>query len=210
MSRERARRQPRAQTRQELLEAAARVFAERGFQGASVEAVSEEAGYSTGALYSNFASKEELFLSLYEERMARRGRELRDIMRAARDRRSGVAAAADTVDESLREDRDFFLLYFEFALHAARHPDFGRRFEAVRREGLSELAAAFSDGLSQAGLDSEIGGEELAEAVRALSYGLALDNLIDGPGAPHLVSRVLQLIFSGLRAEAGASRGAGP
>src|ERR671914_602702 len=75
--RERVRRQPRAQTREELLDAAARVFARRGLDGATVEAVSEEAGFSTGAVYSNFESKEELFLSLYEERIQRRRRELR-------------------------------------------------------------------------------------------------------------------------------------
>src|SRR5829696_2417027 len=91
------------------------VFAERGFHRASVEAVADAAGYSTGALYSNFAGKEELFLSLYEERIRRRRGELREA--AAR---SGPAAAAAAVDESLRRDRDFLLLYFEFALHAAR------------------------------------------------------------------------------------------
>src|SRR5918999_3972844 len=76
--RERVRRQPRAQTREELLDAAARVFARRGFHGASVEAVCEEAGFSTGAVYSNFGGKEDLFLSLYEERIQRRRRELRE------------------------------------------------------------------------------------------------------------------------------------
>src|SRR3712207_4566751 len=138
MARERVRRQPRAQTREELLDAAAGVFAARGFHGASVEAVADAAGYSTGALYSNFAGKEELFLSLYEERIQRRRHELREA--AAR---SGPAAAAAAVDESLRRDRDFFLLYFEFALHAARNPDFARRFQAVRNEGLAELTAGF-------------------------------------------------------------------
>jgi AcrR family transcriptional regulator len=69
--RQRARRQPRAQTREDLLDAAARVIARRGFSGASVEAVSAEAGFSTGAVYSNFDSKEALFLALYEERIER-------------------------------------------------------------------------------------------------------------------------------------------
>ena len=54
----------RAQTRAALLDAAARVFAERGFGGASVEAIAAEAGYTRGAFYSNFASKEELFVAL--------------------------------------------------------------------------------------------------------------------------------------------------
>lgn len=203
VARERVRRQPRGRTRQELLDAAARVFAARGFHGASVEAISEEAGYSTGALYSNFASKEELFLSLYEERMTRRARELREAFRSGATRAAGLTAAALTVDDSLRADRDFFLLYFEFALHAARNREFAARFRELRAEGFEELVTAFARGLDEAGLSETVSGSVLARAARALGYGLALDRLVDGdPGPPELVARILQLTLAGARAEA--------
>ena len=58
----------KARTRQQLLDAAARTFARKGYAGASVEEIAESAGYSTGALYSNFASKEQLFLELMSAR----------------------------------------------------------------------------------------------------------------------------------------------
>src|ERR671914_2229219 len=145
--RERVRRQPRAQTRQDLLDAAARVIARRGLHGASVEAVSEEAGFSTGALYSNFESKEELFLSLYEERIQRRRRELREAVERSGGSAPGLASAAENVGEVFRRGRDWFLLYFEVSLHAARNPAFARRFEAVREEGLRELADGLAEGL---------------------------------------------------------------
>src|SRR5438105_15844263 len=58
-----------ARTRAHLLEAAAEVFARRGFHGASVEEVADVAGYTKGAVYSNFASKDELFLAVLEGRM---------------------------------------------------------------------------------------------------------------------------------------------
>lgn len=61
----------RARTRQQLLDAAAGVFARKGFAGASVEEIAESAGYSTGALYFNFDSKEQLFLDLLAERRSR-------------------------------------------------------------------------------------------------------------------------------------------
>ena len=61
--------QQREKTRQALLDAAARVFVERGFLGSSVEAISAEAGFSRGAFYSNFASKEELFAELLQARV---------------------------------------------------------------------------------------------------------------------------------------------
>lgn len=197
MSRGRARRRPRAQTREDLLDAAARVFAERGFHGASVEAVSEAAGFSTGAVYSNLANKEELFLSLYEERIERRRRELRHAVANADEPAAGLASAARSVETSLRKDRDFFLLYFEFALHAARNPAFARRFAAVREDGLSELANRLSEGFQRAGVRSRLPAEDLARAVRALSYGLALDGLLDeGAGPDDLVARILTLVIS--------------
>jgi AcrR family transcriptional regulator len=199
---ERVRRQGRAQTREQLLDAAARVFAGHGFYGASVEAVSEEAGFSTGALYSNFTGKEELFLSLYEERVRRRRRELRAAVKAAGGGGAGLASAAASVGEAFDRDADWFLLYFEFALHAARDPDFARRFGAVREEGLTELAAGLAEGLEYAGLSASIDPTELAHALRALSYGLALDGLVDSASAPDaLFARMLGLIFQGLRAE---------
>ena len=101
MPRQRLRRQPRAQTREEILDAAQRVFAQRGFHGASVEAVSEEAGFSTGAIYSNFKGKEELFLTLYEERIQRRRSELRDEMARAGGGEAGLASVAVNSAEAM-------------------------------------------------------------------------------------------------------------
>lgn len=200
--RERIRRQPRAQTREELLDAAARVFARRGLHGATVEAVSEEAGFSTGAVYSNFESKDELFLSLYEERIQRRRRELREAVERAGGGAPGLASAAANVGDVFRHERDWFLLYFEFSLYAARHPGFARRFEAVRQDGLKELADGLAEGLDHAGLGSAADPVELARAVRALSHGLALERLLDEEGAQDaLLGRVLGLIFRGLRDE---------
>jgi AcrR family transcriptional regulator len=201
-ARERIRRQPRAQTRDELLDAAARVFARRGFHGASVEAISAEAGFSTGAVYSNFESKEELFLSLYEQRIQRRRRELRGAVERSGGRAAGLASAAANVADVFRRERDWFLLYFEFSLHAARNPGFARRFEAVRQEGLTELAEGLAEGLDGAGLRSTVDPGDLARAVRALSHGLALERLVDEDSTPEaLFGDVLALIFRGLRAE---------
>ena len=61
----------KAETRRRLLEAAAEVFIRRGFQGASVEEICEEAGFTRGAFYSNFRSKEQLFAELLQDRVYR-------------------------------------------------------------------------------------------------------------------------------------------
>ena len=199
---ERVRRKPRAETRAELLDAAARVFADRGFDGASVEAICDEAGFSTGALYSNFSGKEDLVLALYEERVQRRGRELRAAFAGSGRGAAGLAAATAGAEEALRRERDWFLLHLEFALYAARRPAFAQRFGAVRAQALDELTQGLADGLEHAGLGSTIDPSELARAVRALGHGLALERLVDEASAPEtLLGRMLGLIFRGLQAE---------
>ena len=202
MTPERTRRRPRAETRRDLLDAAARVFARKGFRGTSVEAVSEDAGYSRGALYSNFKSKEDLFLALWEERIERRRRELREVMRRAGDPASGLSPVSANVMEALDRERDWFLLYFEFVLHAARDQEFAQRFERVREQGLAELATGIADGLENAGLKSSVAASDIALALKALSYGLAIERLANEGAVPKdLFGRVVELIFRGIRAE---------
>lgn len=164
-----------------------------------MEAISEDAGLSTGAIYSNFRGKEDLFLSLYEERIERRRGELRSAAERAGGGRAGVAAANAEVAEAFRRDREWFLLYFEFALHAARDPVFARRFRRVRQAGLRELERDLSDGLEHAWLEPTLPAVQLARGLRALSYGLALERLIDdGRGSGALFGRLAELIFRGL------------
>src|SRR5438552_3631727 len=84
------REQSKANTRERLLDAARSVFARSGFHGASVEEIASRAGYSTGALYSNFDGKEDLFLVLMEREIEEHSREIG----AAVSRRSSVAEPA--------------------------------------------------------------------------------------------------------------------
>ena len=202
MQPQRVRRPPRAETRRALLDAAARVFARQGLHGASVEAVSEEAGFSRGALYSNFKSKEDLFLALYEERIDRRRRELREVMQRAGDPAEGIAPASANVMQSLDREREWFLLYFEFVLHAARDAEFADRFERLREQGLAELADGIAAGLEKAELESTLEPADLALALKALTYGLTLERLVNEDAVPgELLGRVMELIFGGIHAE---------
>jgi AcrR family transcriptional regulator len=202
---QRTRRRPREETRRDVLDAAARVFARQGLNGTSVEAVSEEAGYSRGAVYSNFKSKEDLFLALWEERIARRRRELREVIENAGAPAAGLAPASMNVMQALDREREWFLLYFEFALHAARDPEFADRFERVRTQGLAELTAGVAAGLEKAELQPSLDPADIAVALKALSYGLALERLVNADSVSNqLFGRVLELLFRGIRAEQAA------
>jgi AcrR family transcriptional regulator len=123
----------RANTRARLLDAAFEVFAERGFDRASVEDVCEAAGFTRGAFYSNFASKEELFFALWQGRadaivatVASRLDDLTD------DPARFEEALADVV-RRVTDDRRWFLVNTEFLLHAIRNPSAATSLAEHRR-----------------------------------------------------------------------------
>src|SRR5258707_12013354 len=104
----------RALTRRRLLDGAEGVFARGGFHGASVEEIAREAGATTGALYSNFASKEDLFLTLFEERIAADVGDYSQIVAEGTTVEEQARGAADRWMTILRERPDYFPLLIEF------------------------------------------------------------------------------------------------
>jgi AcrR family transcriptional regulator len=168
-------------TRAQLIEAAAQVFARRGFQAATVEEIAERAGYSHGAVYSNFAGKEELFLAVFERYMSER---IAEVARASEvegafPRRA--RAAADQWMARFGEDRETFLLHLEFMIHAARNPRLSRQLG----ERMAMLRLEVEQRIERRAAETEIAlplpAAQLALVVRALGIGLAVEAL-NAPG----------------------------
>jgi AcrR family transcriptional regulator len=166
-----------ANTRAELLAAAARVFARRGYDAASVAEIAEEAGYSHGAVYSNFAGKEELFLALYEEWVAKRVAEIEATFSREGTLAERARAAADDWLRRFARDPDPFLLRLEFTARAVRDPKLRRKLGT--RVGAVPLAIRrlVEEGAEAEGVELPLPPEELALALQALSLGLALEAL---------------------------------
>jgi AcrR family transcriptional regulator len=166
-----------AQTRSELIEAAASVFARRGFQAAKVEEIAREAGYSHGAVYSNFDGKEGLFLAVFEQYMADRIQEVAKVIEFEGTFAERARAAADQWMRRFGKDRATFLLHLEFMIHAARNPrlskPFGQRMEALR----SEIERRVSEREAQIDTALPLSPAQLALIVRALGIGLAVEAL---------------------------------
>src|SRR5436190_9573246 len=112
----------RDQTRDRIVAAAERVFARRGYHGASLDEIAQQAGFTKGALYYNFASKEELFLALLDRLIEARLALLESLRAQAQPAETRLRQGAGRVVGSLEGDRDWSLLFFEFASHAAREP----------------------------------------------------------------------------------------
>jgi AcrR family transcriptional regulator len=174
--------QKQLQTKSQLIDAAAHVFARRGFQAATVEEIAERAGSSHGAVYSNFAGKEELFLAVFERYMELR---VEEVTRASEIEGSFAERARAAADQWMRrfgEDRETFLLHLEFMIHAARDPELsaqlGERMAALR----VDIERRIVERAAEQGATLPLSPAQLALVVRALGIGLAVEAL-NAPGA---------------------------
>jgi AcrR family transcriptional regulator len=194
-----------AQTRAQLIQAAASVFARRGFQTATVEEIAEEAGYSHGAVYSNFASKEELFLAVFEQYMSQRIDEVSQATEIEGSFAQRARAAADQWMQRFSEDRPTFLLHLEFMIHAARNPhlseQLGQRMAALRLE----IERRLLDREAETRTALPLPAADIALIVRALGIGLAVEAL-NQPGEmdTHLYGDFVALIATLLEATTSA------
>ena len=171
-----------ARTRADLIAAAARVFARSGYDGASVAEIAAEAGYSHGAVYSNFEGKADLFLALYEGWVATRVAEIEAEWMQQPTLADRARAAADEWMERLRRDPGAFLLRLEFSTRVARDPDLRRKL--ADRVGAVPLAIQrlVEEAVEREDVELRLPAEDVALALQALSLGLALEALSD-PGA---------------------------
>jgi AcrR family transcriptional regulator len=169
--------QTQAQTRSQLIEGAAHVFALRGFQAATIEEIAERAGYSHGAVYSNFKGKEDLFLAVFEQYMAQRIDEVTQATAAQGTFAERARAGADQWMRRFGEDRATFLLHLEFMIHAARNPQLseqlGERMALLRGELERRLLAHELE----TGVTLPLPAADLALILRALGIGLAVEAL---------------------------------
>ncbi len=192
----------RALTRRRLLDGAEAVFARSGYHGASVDEIAREAGATTGALYSNFTGKEDLFLALFEERIAT---DVRDYSQIAAEGATAEEQARGTADhwmEILRERPDYFPLFIEFWAYAIREPRLRGRLAGQFAALRSSSARLFLQGAGRKGVSlSDEAGELVGLLINALGNGLALEKLADPEAVPDaLFGDLLMLIFRALEA----------
>ncbi|MHB2024105.1 MAG: TetR/AcrR family transcriptional regulator [Mycobacteriales bacterium] len=192
-----SRQQQKQRTRERLLAAAETVFRRDGFHRATVEGISDEAGYSKGAFYANFKDKEALFLALVETRLNLRALAIRganpEECRAneqAVDLAQGFAAYAES-------DPGWQQLFFEFWVHASRYPEVGERFDRAQ----APLREALSDAVRERITLSPTQSPRLvADAIWASLMGVALESMRAGSQPQALAETVITGLLRGLSA----------
>lgn len=196
------REQTRAQTKNRLIEAAGRVVARKGFGAASVDEIAAEAGYSRGAFYWNFTSKEAILLELLWRHMDQEITEIGALLEATASP-SDVMPRLALWAETFHADADWALLAAELQLLAARDPEFAVAYEECQAKHRAALANFLTQLFTMVGKQIPMPSNDLALILKALVHGLALRNAArhDREGHNHN-ARLLLTLFQTLLAEA--------
>ena len=186
----------REQTRQRLLSAAARVIARKGFGATTVGDVATRAGYTRGAFYSNFRSRDELLLELLRQEHAAMQAELASVF-------AGAGSGGEPLEQRLLDfysqlyrDNDSFLLWTEAKLLAVRNKRFRAGLTALLREDRARIAAFVAAYRSASGITTSSTPPELAIACMVMVDGMRFLHLTDPAEVGDAVAeRVLSTFF---------------
>jgi AcrR family transcriptional regulator len=197
--RTKAARAQKAGSRDRLIEAAGRVFSERGYREASVDDVAAAAGVSKGAVYWHFETKEDLLHAVIEERVRDRTEALLARLAEAPTDTDAGHEVGDRYMRLLTKERELVLLMNEYWSLAVRNPELRKRYSERQRARRDALARALQVRQEHMGTpDVGLPTEEAATAFLALASGLAMQRLIDPEAVPdHLYGEILGLVYQG-------------
>ena len=168
------------QTRRRLLDAAAQVFARKGYAAASVDEVAEAAGFSVGAVYSNFANKEQLFAALMKHRAVNQIGEVAHIIESSRAQSADpLQALGEMLIAIADKDIDVAVLRTEFWLHAVRNPELMQIEADSSATTLAAVRDILADMLARNDVDDSVDLDEFATTTLAMFSGLIRQRRID-------------------------------
>src|SRR4051812_42699361 len=175
----------RTATRARLLAGALEVFAERGFAGASVEDICDQAGFTRGAFYSNFGSKDELVLSLFQATTDRLLEQIEALLpELANQPGTLLDAILGLLDEAIGDQRQWHLISTEFTLHALRNPDAARALNEQRAMFRASLTRLVEESVETSGMTLSVPPEQFVRLVIALHEGARAQSLLEPRKVP--------------------------
>lgn len=188
----------RSETRRRVLDAAFEVFVDRGIAASSINDVAEAAGLTKGAVYSNFAGKDDLVLTLMTEHAESRLTAGLVGFAEAQNPEAALATAGAALVRELRADAGWHRLLAEYFAMAQHDPVLRDALRDRRRAARIAVAIELSKLADLFGGALPLPPEELALVLFALSNGVGVESGIDPEAVPDdLLARVLALIFAG-------------
>jgi AcrR family transcriptional regulator len=196
----------RASTRRQLLEAAARVYARRGFDGATLDEVAEEAGFTKGAVYDHFGSKENLLFALLDEHLAAQIAGQITLFDPRKETAERPRAGADRWMDELEDDPDAFRLFVEAWVHGQRDPELSARVRAGMDNWRETLMGFGRQQASEGELEvPDALLEQLANVMLGLGIGLGVVKLANPASVPDgLLGATFVLLLRSLESSADA------
>jgi len=185
-------------TRARLLRAAEKVFARDGFEAARLEEIAAEAGYTRGAFYANFSSKEDLFFALLEGEISSRIDAIEALMQDL-DGPQAKLQALRAFFLGLCQDRRWSLLALEFKLFAVRHPEVRARLAAMNRRLARPRIRILQQVMRGSANKAPVSATAVAMSLSAATSALALEHMLDRNALPEVtMKRILAAYFDGL------------
>ncbi|WP_028399874.1 TetR/AcrR family transcriptional regulator [Ectobacillus panaciterrae] len=184
------------ETRQLLLESAIETFAQLGFHGASVDKIAEYAGFSKGAFYAHFKSKEELFLAILEQQMHLHIENINQVI----EQQHSLSHFIKIMDEYFlsikKKSKTLSMLNMEFFLYAMREESVRDKWSHMITESVEQISKALEKVMLKEKLTHNLSTNELAWTILALENGLAIFHYINEDRMPlTLYGKTLQNIF---------------
>jgi AcrR family transcriptional regulator len=199
------REESREATRARLIEAGERVFIRKGFDDASVEEISETAGYSRGAFYSNFADKDGLFLAVVDRNRLDVVNSVEDIFRRVSDPAERLSAIREWYASRWRM-KDFIALRMEFSRRAMKNRSLRKRLAELWRQEFETYAASIARGFGASAVGAAERPETVALALLAVIHGLGNIAIDTGSELEHLYDAAAKLVFDRLSAPESPAR----
>jgi AcrR family transcriptional regulator len=187
----------RGEVRDRILDAASKVFAAEGFAGATIDAIGQAAGFTKGAVYSNFESKDELFLALLDREFELRGEQIAIALdRSDGDRAAAAREVSRSVLDSVREHSDYYVLLVEYWLRAQRDPQLRERLIG-RRRAAADQALHIVESTDTVPGDRRL--TDVAQLVVTINLGVAMEEVLR-PGTinPDLLAQLITALLESI------------
>jgi AcrR family transcriptional regulator len=196
------RKEKQARTRSALLRSAAKLICRKGITDASIDDVAGDAGYTKGAFYANFKSKEEMFLVMLDEAYAEELERLETHL-------AGEGAPAEEVRDSAedflsfaRSNPDWPRLYFEFVVYAARNPEFREELATRNRAMRERIAQVIRTWSSDFSAQPPFPYEDIALMLFCMADGFLIQQLVEPATDTELYGTMNATLFKGIAASA--------
>lgn len=178
------REESKQQTRRELLKVASEMFAKQGFYSTSVDKIAEEAGYSKGAVYSNFGSKEDLFLSVFKENQKEDLQNFKSIAEEYNSLDEFINMIENYHQYERKENEDWSILKLEFLLYAMRDESVSKKLAPILEESRTQITNILKKFYQTKNQKQSVSIDKLAFLLLSLDIGIGIQSYVDEESIP--------------------------